>query len=572
MAVAQPHPTSNLPDAASFDSVQADAVAEMLDEQERADRDHFRGLRRRLANPPSLQEMGKFMLDHKMATVVGVLSLFFVAEYLRSGQLLYAAVFGIMATGLIYMGTHDQFASGTLFQASAFCYLIVLIAFPIVLKNREQLELVGIKMLENPRQVAQQPNVARPSLPVAPEPGADDGQMESPDGGTPAADPGTSAEPPPVGAQNHAEPGIQPDAAPSAPGTPDNSPSVTPPAPVERPEPMPDTVPSPAPSLVVPAESSPSAPVDFAKPEALREQADKAFSEADTAGGMQYLYADAIAHPDSDVWNAFRWNRALGRPVIGVRWCAATALDDLASQLTKITIGDHPVPLKGMAEFQKTAATAFARQTQTMGGDVAVRWFRQCFDDGKFGDPELIRAPSERALRGATYLGADTPAEVQRAARAQQLDFLLMFDLHGVQATGSRAAVSATIRVIDVAGRRELHASKPRTQPAQVRRDVENTLEAMTKEGSLEPLPDDLDTAAIETRLKSLSGRKVDNPLPLVAELGWYAREKRLPQAKIEQTMAALIGPEAAKILSAGSDAERVLLLCKWLPKQKQGL
>jgi hypothetical protein len=36
--------------------------------------------------------------------------------------------------------------------------------------------------------------------------------------------------------------------------------------------------------------------------------------------------------------------------------------------------------------------------------------------------------------------------------------------------------------------------------------------------------------------------------------------------------MAALIGPEAAKILSAGGDAERVLLLCKWLPKQKQGL
>ncbi|HEX3726494.1 MAG TPA: hypothetical protein VHV08_09645, partial [Pirellulales bacterium] len=97
------------------------------------------------------------------------------------------------------------------------------------------------------------------------------------------------------------------------------------------------------------------------------------------------------------------------------------------------------------------------------------------------------------------------------------------------------------------------------------RKDVERALESISKEMVLEPMPAKLDSAAIEARF---NGSPPKNPLPQLVELTAYQREKRLPQEKIEQYMKSLLGPDAAKVMLEGSEAERAQLLAKWLPKQ----
>jgi hypothetical protein len=310
---------------------------------------------------------------------------------------------------------------------------------------------------------------------------------------------------------------------------------------------------------------------DLASEDSLRQHADLAFAEADVTSALRYLYADALMRPQSGVWQSIRWSPLLARPALAIRFGAVVQLDDLASQSTKIPIGERLANLRGGHDAQAQYATAFDRQTTKLGGPLVITWLRQSYDEGRFGDLDLIRAPSERALRGATYLAADTPSETLRAARAADLDFLIVFDVHGVQSAGAAPAISATAKVIDVANRRdlELHAPKARLLPAaraQLLKDVETMLKALGKAGGWSDPPAEIDAAAVESRVKAAAARKSENPLDLLVELVWYNREKRLPADKVRAYLEMLASPADAKTLLSGDEAARAALLAKWVP------
>jgi hypothetical protein len=170
-------------------------------------------------------------------------------------------------------------------------------------------------------------------------------------------------------------------------------------------------------------------------------------------------------------------------------------------------------------------------------------------------------------------LAADTGSEMMRAARAQELDLILLFDIRGVQNAGSAPGLSASVRVVDVANRRDLdlHAAKPRGLPAgraQLAKDVDVTLKTLCKEAIFGDAPTTVDPQAIETRVRAAAARASENRLPLLAELMWYARDNRLPSAKVHEYLGLLVGQEGAKALSTGSAADRAALVGKWLPRR----
>ena len=533
--------------APTFEPVRSSTVEEMLDEQDRADRDHFRRLRRGFRNPPNMQEMLSIIASHKLLTTISVIALFFVLDYLRSGHLLFALVFGSVALGLVLAGSQPSLAMNAMYQAGAWCYLVVLCAFPVALRYQNELGLAGSKVLQNPKNVA----VARPATAA---------RVDTP--------------PPPTSALPNSELAVpeepadesapQPEAGKAAPHAAANT-NVAPkePAPKQRPNPPEQgVVPAAAPDFSAPAVSEPLRASDF---DLLLRNSEKAFGNADPTTALKFLYADALSHSDSEVWRFIRWSKPLNRPLIAIRWGAVLESDDLAAQVLGVPIGRHAAnqganPL----ENQKTLGTAFIQQTMNMGGPAVVSWFRSCNDEGRFGDPEIIRAPTVRDLRGATYLGADTPAEVLRAARAQQLDFLFLFSLHGN--AGARPTVSTIIRVVDVLTGRELHVTKPKAIFASIRKEAEATLELLNKEMILEDVPETIDPAAVQSRLKALA-KKTDNPLGPLTELLYYHREKRLPEEKVAEIMTGLIGADDAQSMLTGSDSDRRQIIAKWIPK-----
>jgi hypothetical protein len=571
-AAAQPADAAAAAGDASFEPVQADTVVALLDEQEREDRAMFRGLRRSMRRMPDIREILAFMATHKLVVTVVLLSLFVVAELFRGGPVVAAIFFAGMSLGVIYLGVAEATAAGTLFQASAWCYLIVLVAFPIVLSHREELGIVGGKVLSNPTRLSQ-------------------AQRATPTGSVPQAPPEFDApEAPQANALEAAAPGEPMPGEPlrdggAAPAVDDTAAVTRPAAESFEPDASSDAPPTVVPSPTMPVDSAVASPaiqlpeaaplrmMDVSREDVLRQHADRSFADGDMTGGMHYLYACALAHPTSTVWTSIRWSPLLSRPVLAVRFGAAVQLDDMASQITRIPVGEHPGAMRGSLESQRLLGTAFARETENLGGPLVITWLRQSYDDGKLGDLDLIRAPSERALRGCTYLAADTGSEMMRAARAQELDLILLFDIRGVQNAGSAPGLSASVRVVDVANRRDLdlHAAKPRGLPAgraQLAKDVDVTLKTLGKEAIFGDAPTTVDPQAIETRVRDAAARASENRLPLLAELMWYARDNRLPSAKVQEYLGLLVGQEGAKALSTGSAADRAALVGKWLPRR----
>jgi len=545
-------PAPVAPSRTTFEPVRASTVEELLDEQDRADRDHFRGLRRRFRHPPNLAELLTVIVSHKLLTAISVFALFFVLDYLRGGQLLFALVFGSVALGLVLAGSQSELGTNMMFQAAAWCYLVVLFAFPVALRYQDELGLAGSQILKNPTMVAVAPSrppaqAAVPPPRAAVLPNSDAAQLEQPTDETAAPTEQTSGEP---------------ETAPRMP----SRPNVETTKPASKPL---AARPEPPPPVEVPVETTeaPAAiPRSAGELDALLQNAEKAFGMADPATALQFLYTDALSHADSEVWRFVRWSKPLGRPVIAIRWGAALEMDDLASQATGVPIGGgHANAQTNLLENQKLLGTTFVRNTLAMGGPVVVTWLRSCYDEGRFGDVEIIRSPTVRDLRGATYLAADTPAEILRAARAQQLDFLLLFSLRGnVGAKGPTA--SASIRVVDVTSGRELHATKPKAAFNQIRKEVDATLELLNKEMILEDVPKTIDAAAVQARLKVVA-KKTDNPLGPLAELLYYHREKRLPEKKVAEIMGDLIGADDAKSMLEGTDRNRQQVIARWIPK-----
>jgi hypothetical protein len=563
-------------------------MAEMLEEQEREDRAMFRGLRRRLRRPPEIHEILAFLTTHKLAAAVGLLSLFVVAELFRSGQSLAGIVFLLASAGVLYLGVAEAFAGGALFQASAWCYLLVMIAFPILLKYRDELGLMGGKVLSNPKQVAQTRVTPAENLPLAPGVLDTDSETapsdEAPEGqpipaavapSQPIADPSSAPTPADVGSGTRPETDATLRSAPTEAAATKSMPAAEAPAVVPMPSvPLEPEASRPAAALPdsLPAETLPARGPDLSREDTLRQYADKAFAESDMTSGLRYLYVCALVHPQSAIWPSIRWSPLLSRPTLAVRFGAVVQLDDLASEVLKTPIGAHGSGARATLESQRLLSSAFAQITDQLGGRQVVTWLRQNYDDGNLGDLEFIRAPAERQLRGCTYLAADTGSEILRTARGQEIDLLFLFDIRGVQNPGSASNLSATARLVDVANRRALdaHTTKSRGLPggrAAIAKDVEASLKALGKESTFGETPASVDGPMIESRVKAVAARAGENPLPLCVELTWYGRQKLLPPEKVQELLTQLLGAEGATALVTGPELARAQLLAKWLPR-----
>ncbi|HEV3138464.1 MAG TPA: hypothetical protein VGZ26_11185 [Pirellulales bacterium] len=533
--------------------VRSDAMAEMLEEQERADRDRLRGLRRRFRNPPSMEEMVSFLTEHKLFVTVAVLSVFFVVEFLREREIVLALVFGAAGLGLSVVGLKPRLADGVLYQASAWCYLVVLCAFPILLANKDALGLAGTNALRNPTMVAATPSVADPLSASAPP--------------TPASspEPASSVDEDVAATIEIDRVSGKTDKQVSLPAAPE-SPSAT--NPPESSQAVPGNPAFSNPEDQPPIVTGSHRNMTEQTSETFRQMADRAFSESDARKAFRYLHADALTDDDSDVWRFVRWNRGLNRPAIGIRWGVGVDYNNLAIQLLAIQVGQHQGAMT--IDAQKHLAVAFHKQTIPAGttlslGMLVSNRLCDCHDQGLFGDSELILAPTERSLRGATYLGADTPAELLRAARTRELDFLFVFDVRATAGAATQPKFSTGIRIVDVARGADIYPS-PKQKPLALRKDVEAALDYLEKELGLGEIPASIDPVALKAHLKAATSRKPENPLALLTELRWCQREKKLPVAEVEKSMSNLVGGADAGVLAQGSDVERAKLVLKWLP------
>ena len=296
--------------------------------------------------------------------------------------------------------------------------------------------------------------------------------------------------------------------------------------------------------------------------------ADRAFSEADVRKAFRYLHADALADDDSDVWRFVRWNRGLNRPAIGIRWGVGVDYNNLAIQSLAIQVGQHQGAMT--IDAQKNLAVAFHKQTIPAGttlslGMLVSNRLCDCHDQGLFGDSELILAPTERSLRGATYLGADTPAEL--LARLGRKNWTFCSSSTCVRPPAPRPSRSSrpAFGLWMWPGEVDIYPP-PKQKPLALRKDVEAALDYIEKELGLSGIPASIDPVALKARLKAATSRKPENPLALLTELRWCRRERKLAVADVERYMSNLVGPADASVLAGGSDVERAKLVLKWLP------
>jgi hypothetical protein len=193
--------------------------------------------------------------------------------------------------------------------------------------------------------------------------------------------------------------------------------------------------------------------------------------------------------------------------------------------------------------------------------------------NGKPGEPQGI-------VPGITYLGHGSEEAIERKAKEQGVDVLILYDVK-VARPGRTGVVRNTtkIRVTLVARPNDppLHSSASLTNVEVAAErdkgkdddpvDVEmNKLFAAIEKLKVAPMPG-LNTAIAEKRVTDITSSAPDNPLLTLVEAKYYEAEQLISAEFFANAAKAVLG-DKAQALKAGKEEERKAALAQYLPRK----
>jgi hypothetical protein len=337
-----------------------------------------------------------------------------------------------------------------------------------------------------------------------------------------------------------------------------------------------------------PAEDSPEAKSE----EGFRAQATTAFGEGQEIQGLAYLMAEAVVQGDGEVLDTLRWSPALRLPMLTTRWGVAV---------------QSPLPAKPVSHLGGSRRTMESRQVgegsseHESGEAEEVRFWREHFiqplihelqlrvTSGQFGkwlkgheqtsgDAGGEHGDGAGRWPGIVLFNAASAKEARQRAEKDKLDLLLVVEVSAKPTSKGRQAVLA-LRLQEMAKGTELWHSKP----------INSVQVMLAKEGGKggDPVKDLIDELmkfvdeklqlaemppisreAAQRRAASLVGQKPEYPLPTLMELRYYQRNKLLTPEELTAHYGALLGQDEGARLAGGSEADRLKVVARWLPKE----
>jgi hypothetical protein len=204
--------------------------------------------------------------------------------------------------------------------------------------------------------------------------------------------------------------------------------------------------------------------------------------------------------------------------------------------------------------------------------------------NGKGSEPQGIRS-------GITYLGTGSKDALEKKAREQGLDVLVLYEVN-VLRPGKTGIVNNTTKIklmlVDQADEAPIHTSVALTNvkvandrekgkdPDPVEDEigkliakVESYVTAAGQEQTLKvgPIPENLTAQPVANRVTNLTASQSENPLRDLAEVKFYHAKKLLTDKQFQDAAKAIL-KDKAELLSKGKEDERRQALASLLPKK----
>jgi hypothetical protein len=197
------------------------------------------------------------------------------------------------------------------------------------------------------------------------------------------------------------------------------------------------------------------------------------------------------------------------------------------------------------------------------------------------GQQQPSGAADQLLTSGLTFLGTGTEKELVEKAKKSSIDVLGVFRIK-ISINKAGFIINETeLAIFDVAkGQKPLYETTPLTnvkvQQARMQnkddgvdREVKQLFEFIDKELVVAPLPEKLTPENVKARrVDALVKGTYDNPLPVLAEIRFYHRNKLLSDDDAATAISQILSsPPAAKTLLEGKEDERKKALEKWIPR-----
>ncbi|MFO0915494.1 MAG: DUF1559 domain-containing protein [Pirellulales bacterium] len=324
--------------------------------------------------------------------------------------------------------------------------------------------------------------------------------------------------------------------------------------------------------------------------EELRELASTLLQQGDENRAAQVYFAWLLTQPPKGPWvDEFRWSPLLKRPVslqrigIGVDFSGRASLEArtlLAQANQKIgSSGNSPREL-GTDLLRKLLGSAGPDLVRICTPELIQhpRWM----NIGPEGSaPTTVNKPADlyQPLRlgpGLELLGVDSTERLLRLCDRAAVDVALIVQLR--DPPGGKSQLRAMrVTVWDVAGRRELHRTRPvkaadrmAAQLDALRDDpwppIRDELGGWLAENlKTEPLPASLRPEHIRKRAERLAAKPKEQPLAALAELKLYHAKGLLDLEQLLKSCQQLTDEPTGLTLVAGDTAARQAALQRWL-------
>ena len=336
-------------------------------------------------------------------------------------------------------------------------------------------------------------------------------------------------------------------------------------------------------------------------PTGLLARAREAMAAGRETDGLRYLLADAVVRADEEVIGSLRWSPGLKRPMLAARW--GIALPGKPPEKKPVLqpragfnpedhgLSDDFVPNPGMhqprpaevagsldrnpLEFWKESVDGplIERLQTRVEQDFFGGWF-QAFDKPPPAEESVQRSP------GMVVMRIDDPMALRETAAREGLDLVLVAVMGAKPTRNGPPQTLYVLRIFDVSKDRAIWTSKPlsnlRVAAAKAAGDggadpagefVDRMLKYVDAQLKLVEMPSINHEAAVR-RAESLVGQRFDDPLLTLMELRYYQSKGLLTPEELAEYYTKILGPGDGPLLATGTEAQRRLIVERWLPRE----
>ena len=349
------------------------------------------------------------------------------------------------------------------------------------------------------------------------------------------------------------------------------------------------------------AEDSPEAKSE----EGLLAQAKAALSEGRELDGLKCLMAEAVVRGDGEVLDTLRWSWGLRMPMLAARWGIALQTPAPSKAAGRLALrrargGDEaPAP-----EGSEADPARFWREAliQPLVQQLQLRVTGSQFGQWLKGNEQASAESSEAEARwpGIVQFSVTKKEDALKRAEREQLDVLLIVEITPKVVLRGLPQSTLALYLLNV---HEPDDKAAQLWPTAVRKNADSTtvshpikpralnsyqVEAAKKQGKAgDPVKELIDELmkyvdenlplvempkispeAALRRADSLVAEKSKFPLPVLMELRFYERKKLLTTEEVAAHYSTLLGEEQGPQLAKGTEADRLQIVAKWLPKE----